>query len=48
MIELVIMLIILGAALYIISLLPIDGTVKQIIYVIIVVALVIYLLRTLM
>ncbi len=45
MIELLIALIIIGAVLYIVSLLPIDGTVKQIIYVVAVVIMVIYLIR---
>lgn len=47
MIELIILLILVGAALYIVSLLPIDATVKTIINVIIVVAVAIYALRLL-
>lgn len=45
MIELLIMLIIIGAVLYVVSLLPIDATIKQIIYVIAIVAIAIYALR---
>lgn len=45
MIELLIALIIVGAVLYLIRLLPIDATVKQIIYVIAIVLVLIYLLR---
>jgi hypothetical protein len=45
MIELLIALIIVGAILYILQLLPIDSTFKRIAYVIIVVFFVIYLLR---
>jgi hypothetical protein len=47
MIELLIGLIIVGALLYILNLLPIDRTVKQIIYVIVIVIVLIYLLRNL-
>lgn len=46
MIELLITLIVLGAVLYVVSLLPIDGTIKTIIYVVVIVAIVIWLLRT--
>jgi hypothetical protein len=45
MIELLIALIIVGAVLYVIRLLPLDEFIKQIIYVIAVVFVVIYLLR---
>jgi len=45
LIELLIALIIIGAVLYIIQLLPIDGTVKQIIYVLAIVLVLIYLLE---
>ena len=44
LVQLVIALVILGAILYILSLLPIDGTVKRIINVIVVVVLVVWLL----
>jgi hypothetical protein len=47
-IQFLIVLVILGAALYIISLLPIDATIKQIIQVIAVVAVVVYALKTLL
>lgn len=46
LIELLIGLIIIGAVLYVVSLLPINGTVKQIIYVIAIVVLAIWLIRT--
>lgn len=45
LIPLLIALIIIGAILYIVSLLPIDGTIKRIIQVVAIVALVIWLLR---
>lgn len=45
LISLLIALIIIGAVLYIVGLLPIDGTVKRIIQVVAIVALVIWLLR---
>lgn len=47
MIELIIVLIIIGALLYIVQLLPLDRTIKQIIYVVVVVLVLIYLLRNL-
>lgn len=47
MIELLIALVIIGAVIYLIQLLPIDGMIKQVIVVIAVVAVVIYALRTL-
>ncbi len=43
--TLLIALIIVGALLYLVSILPIDGTIKTVIYVIAVVALAIYLIR---
>lgn len=46
MIELLIILIVLGAGLYILQLLPIDGTIKTVITVVAIVAVVIWLLRT--
>jgi hypothetical protein len=46
MIELLIILIVLGAGLYLVELLPIDGTIRRIIQVVAIVAVVIYLLRT--
>ena len=45
MIEILILLIVVGAALYIAQSLPIDPTVKTIINVVVVVALVIYVLK---
>lgn len=45
MISLLIALIILGALLYVLTLLPIDATIKRIIQVIAIVAVVIWLLR---
>lgn len=45
MIGLIIMLILLGAVLYIVQLLPIDHTIQQVIRVIAVVAMVIYVLQ---
>lgn len=47
MVELIILLILVGAALYIVSLLPLDATIKTIIYVVIVVAVAIYAIRLL-
>lgn len=47
MIELLIALIIVGAVLYVVSLLPINGTIKQIIYVVAIVLVAIYILRNL-
>lgn len=44
-IELLIVLIILGAGLYVLQLLPIDATIKRIIIVVAIVAVVIWLLR---
>lgn len=45
MIELIIALIIIGALLYLLNLVPIDGTVKTIIYVVVIVGICIYVLR---
>ena len=47
MIELLIMLIVVGAALYLIRLLPLDLVIKQIIYVVVIVFTLIYVLRNL-
>jgi len=47
MIELLIALIIIGAILYVIQLLPIDGVIKQVIYVVAIVIVLIYVLRNL-
>lgn len=47
MIELLITLIIVGAVLYVIQLLPLNSTIKQIIYVVVVVFVLIWLLRNL-
>lgn len=47
MVEILIALIIFGAALYIVQLLPIDGTVKRVIQVIAIVLLCIWALRLL-
>lgn len=48
MISLLIALIIIGAILYVVQLLPIDGTIKQIIIVIAVVLLAIWAIRVLL
>lgn len=45
LVPLLIALIVIGAILYIVSLLPIDATVKTIIYVVAIVVLAIYLIR---
>lgn len=45
MVELLIALIIVGAALYLLNFVPIDGTVKRIIQVVIIVAIIIWLLK---
>ncbi len=47
MIELIIVLLIVGAALYLLRLVPIDERVKQVIYVVVIVAVIIYILRNL-
>lgn len=47
MLSLLIILIIAGAALYIVGLLPIDATIKRVVQVIAIVVLVIYALRML-
>ena len=46
MINLIIVLILIGALLYVMTLLPIDGTIKAIIQVVCIVAVIIWLLRT--
>lgn len=46
-IHLMIILIVVGAALYIVRLLPIDAVIKQIIYVLVIVFLAIYVLQNL-
>lgn len=46
-VSLLILLIIVGAVLYLVSLLPIDATIKTIIYVVAIVVVAIYLLRAL-
>jgi hypothetical protein len=48
MVELLIALIIIGAVLYIVQLLPIDATIKRIIQVIAIVLVLIYVVRTLL
>ena len=48
MISFLIALVILGAVLYVLRLLPIDATVKQIIYVVAVVFIAIYAIKTLL
>lgn len=45
MIELLIILLVIGAALYLMQLVPIDATIKRIIMVIVIVGVVIYILR---
>lgn len=47
MISLLIALIVIGAVLYLVGLLPVDGTIKQIIYVLAIVAVLIWVLRNL-
>lgn len=47
MVSLLILLIVLGAVLYIVTLLPIDATIKRIIQMVAVVVIAIYLLRLL-
>jgi hypothetical protein len=46
LIQLLIILVIVGAVLYLLKLVPIDQTIKTIIYVIVIVAVVVYLLKT--
>lgn len=46
MIELLIVLLVLGGLLYVLQLLPLDATVKRIIQVVAIIAIVIWLLRT--
>lgn len=45
MIELIILLVLVGAALYLLNLVPIDGTIKTIIRVVVIVGAVIYVVR---
>ena len=45
MIELLVALVILGAALYLLQLVPLDGTIKTIIRVVVIVGVVVYVLR---
>jgi len=45
MLQLLILLVVVGAALYILQMVPIDGTIKRIIQVIVIVILVIYALK---
>lgn len=45
MIELIIMLLIVGAALYVLQIVPIDAVIKRIIMVIVIIAAAIYVLR---
>lgn len=45
LVEILIMLVIVGAVLYVAQLLPIDATIKRIIQIVVVVAVIIYLLR---
>lgn len=48
MIELLIALVIIGAALYLLNLIPMDATVKRVIQVIAIVVIVIYAIRVLL
>ena len=48
MLQLLILLIVVGAALYILQLVPIDATIKRIIQVIVIVILVIYAIKLLL
>lgn len=45
LISLLILLIIIGALLYVVSILPIDGTIKTIVYVVAIVAVAVWLLK---
>ena len=45
LIQLVIYLVVLGLVLYVISILPIDGTIKRIIHVVVIIAVVLWLLQ---
>lgn len=45
LIELIIMLLIVGGALYILQIVPIAEPIKRVIYVVVVIAVIIYLLR---
>ena len=45
LVNLIIMLVVIGALLYIMQMLPIDAIIKNIIYVVVIVAIVIYVLR---
>lgn len=45
LLQLLIILVVVGAALYILKIVPLDGTIKTIIQVVIVVAVIIYLIR---
>lgn len=47
MVELIILLVIVGAALYLVELIPIDATIKRVIQVLVIVAVIIYALRLL-
>jgi hypothetical protein len=47
MVELIILLVIVGAALYLVELIPIDSTIKRVIQVIVIVFVIIYALRLL-
>lgn len=47
MVNLIILLVIVGAALYLIQLIPIDATIKRVIQVIVIVLVIIYALRLL-
>ena len=47
MIELIIILIIVGAALYLLQFVPLDAVIKKIMYVVIIVFVLIYLVRNL-
>lgn len=45
MVELIILLVIVGAALYLVELIPIDATIKRVIQVIVIVCVIVYALR---
>lgn len=47
MVELIILLVVIGAALYLIDLIPMDATIKRVIQVIVIVLVVIYALHLL-
>lgn len=45
MVEFIILLVIVGAGLYVLNIIPIDATIKKIIQVLVIVAVLVYMLR---